>query len=133
MKSARTKFALCAAAALAIIAIPGCPSADSRTSNQGGGTILSAGTKVAGNQIATLTPDEIQILYDLAASRTPKLDGYDLTDEQAAAAAEFLKLNEVNSPADIDRLVKQYEADPSSIEFPAALLALAGSGGFAVD
>jgi hypothetical protein len=70
---------------------------DARTSNQGGGSLLTAGNKLLDHQIGELTADEWQIVGDnlpvLAAEYGVNLQGYEipmLTDEQAAAIVAFL-------------------------------------------
>ena len=99
---------------LLLILAAGCPSADSRTSNQGGGDILTA---TEGN-IGDLTADEIQILGDVAAS----LGGTEipqLTDEQAKQAVDFLDANNIQT---LDEL--QAAIDSGELEIPEELLAL---------
>jgi hypothetical protein len=70
---------------------------DPRTANQGGGTLLSASTKLLNQKIGDLTADEWQIIADnipaLAAQFNIDLHGIqipDLTDEQAQAIVDFL-------------------------------------------
>ena len=55
----RASFALLLALGLSVAT--GC-SVDPRTSNQGGGSLLSAGTKLMNHQIGSLTADEWQAL-----------------------------------------------------------------------
>lgn len=111
------------------VLLTGCPAQDPRTSNQGGGSILSAGAKIAGSRISTLTPDEIQILGDTVSARSAQIE-LSITDQQAADAVQFLVDNKVNSIQDIQRLVEQYQNDPNSIEIPESILDLFESGGF---
>jgi hypothetical protein len=119
------------AAGLAALAglMTGCPSMDPRTSNQGGGNILTAGAKIAAGRISTLTPDEVQILGDTVSANSPQVEIW-ITDEQAADAVQFLKDNNVNTIQDIQRLVEQYRRDPDSIEIPQSIVDLFESGGF---
>ncbi|MBN1490984.1 MAG: hypothetical protein JXA69_13790 [Phycisphaerae bacterium] len=112
-------------AVLAIVVVLACqsgcaPAVDPRTSNQGGGNIVTAGSKVAAGSMAALTPDEIQILADnFAPEGTPALN-----DEQAAAMQQFLVANDVNTVDDISRLIGQAQTDLSSIELPEGFLEL---------
>ncbi len=102
---------------------------DPRTSNQGGGNILTAAAKIAAGRISTLTPDEVQILGDTVSANSPQVE-ISITDEQAADAVRFLKDNNVNTIQDIQRLVEQYRRDPDSIEIPQSIIDLFESGGF---
>jgi hypothetical protein len=94
-------FALLAIGSAALLA--GC-SVDERTSNQGGGSLLSAGTKLLNHQIGSLTADEWQIIGDnlpaLAAQFHVDLQGYEipvLSDEQAAAIVDFLDAHNIET------------------------------------
>lgn len=117
-----------AAAAVGFGVLAGCPSADPRTSNQGGGSLLSAGAKIAAEELDRLTPDEIQILADEVAAR--KGSAFQLSDEQASDAASFLSANRVKSVADLERLIAQFRADPDSIDVPESIESLFDEGVF---
>lgn len=106
------------------ILLTGCPVADPRTSNQGGGSILSAGTKIAGGNISGLTPDEIQIIGDAATSVNEQVPT--LSDEQADAISEFLVANNINSVDDVQAVVD----DPGMLVIPEGLEELFSGGAF---
>ncbi|MFH1748112.1 MAG: hypothetical protein ABIG44_13835 [Planctomycetota bacterium] len=86
---------------LALTFATGCPfnSLDSRTNNQGGGSILTAGIKFANNTLSALTADEIQIITDLIIQQA-QLPIDSLTDEQAAAIVIFIHDNNLNTIED---------------------------------
>lgn len=109
---------------LGLAALTGCPSADSRTSNQGGGSLISAGAKVAGSNMTDLTADEIQILGDVIASRSTRFAGVEITDEQADAAVDFLDANNLDSVSEIKALVD----NPGNITIPDSVQALLDAG-----
>lgn len=117
----RTTIVAVAAVIGVLASLSGCaPAVDSRTSNQGGGNVVTAGSKVAAGSMAALTPDEIQILADsFAPEGTPALN-----DEQAAAMQQFLVANDVNTVDDISRLLGQAQTDLSSIQLPEGFLEL---------
>lgn len=100
--------------------LSGCGGGDPRTSNQGGGSLVTAGLKITSNRISALTPDEIQILGDVAQSRNPDMPA--LTDEEAALIQEFLAANRINSLDDITKLIAQLQADPASVFLPDGFL-----------
>lgn len=99
--------------ALLLVTASGCIG-DPRTSNQGGGTLLSAGSKLLAGNIRALTADEWQILGDNAPSLASQF-GIDLgefqvpslTDEQAAAIVDFLNGYEIDT---IDELFTAIES-----------------------
>ena len=129
MQRKTATLALCALGGLSLLS--GCifPT-DPRTSNQGGGNILTATGKIASGQLASLTPDEIQILADTAAQANPQIPDIQLTDEQAQAASDFLKANNVNTVEDIQQLIEQAQQDPNSIVIPDSVLSLINAGAF---
>lgn len=131
MRRMRKLTTLCVFASAGLALLTGCPSTDSRTSNQGGGSVLTAGAKIAGEQMSSLTPDEVQILVDLVSDRVAEFD-IALSDEEAADAVDFLREYNINSVADIQALVEQFENDPDSIVIPDSILALIESQGVAV-
>ena len=81
----------------------GCVGTPDRTSNQGGGNILTAAGKLASGQLSTLTPDEIQVATDFAIQNFG-LEVPSLEDEQAEALVTFLSENDLNSVEDIQAL-----------------------------
>jgi len=105
------------AAALLITAI-GCFNLDPRTSNQGGGSLLTAVGKITSDRIGDLTADEFQILADQAADIVAQyevdlgeLGGLPaLRDDQAAAIVQFLDDNNVRTEEDLERLAQQIDA-----------------------
>jgi hypothetical protein len=113
------------------IGATGCFSTDPRTSNQGGGNLLTAGAKVAGERVYSLTPDEIQILADEVSARSSNFN-LSVTDEQAADAAQFLKTHGVRSLAELEAIINQYRQDPGSIDIPDSVLDLFDAGAFRV-
>lgn len=118
------RSALFGLAGLSLLSIAGCPGADSRTSNQGGGSIVSAAAKVASGQMTTLTADEVQILGDQIAARSTRFAGIEVSDEQADAAVDFLDANDLNTVSEIKALVD----NPGSIQIPESVQALLDSG-----
>ncbi len=129
------RFVVLGGLGLALIGMtPGCVfSTDPRTSNQGGGNILTATGKIASGQLASLTPDEIQILADTALQANPELGQVELTDDQAQAASDFLKANHVNTIEDIQALIEQAQQDPNSVVIPESVLTLIDSGALAAN
>lgn len=110
------------------VCLTGCPTTDTRTSNQGGGSLITAGAKVLGGEISNLTPDELQIAADTAAdvSDDPRLSGFALDDDDAAAIVEFLEVNGINTVEDIQRLAD----NPDALEVPESLQTLIDGGAF---
>lgn len=126
MSRARTLAALLGLAGL--MSLGGCPSTDPRLSNQGGGSIVSAGSKVASGKISSLTPDEVQILTDAAEQADPGALSTQVDDAQAQAAVDFLKANNLNTVEQIQAFVAQAEANPASVVIPPSVLSLIASG-----
>lgn len=88
--------------------------ADPRTSNQGGGSLLTAGTKLLGQRIGDLTADEWQIIGDnlpaLVTQFNIDLQGYSipvLDDDAAAAIVDFLNDHNIVT---VDELVAAYDS-----------------------
>jgi hypothetical protein len=86
-----------------LVSLGGCPLVQTRTSNQGGGNLITAGLKIANDNLGGLTPDEIQVLTDLAISQA-SLPIPALTDAQAAAITQFMDDNNLNTIADVQDL-----------------------------
>ncbi|MCG8404772.1 MAG: hypothetical protein MI923_06195 [Phycisphaerales bacterium] len=85
-----------------------------------GDNILSAGAKVAGGQISSLTAGEIQILSqtvnDILASENPGFEPVELTETQAQALTDFFSANELNTFEDFETLSQTAQSDPDSIQ-----------------
>ena len=64
-----------------LISVTGCPFGNSRTTNQGGGTVVTAAGKVVGGQMTSLTPDEIQIVSDTISDLSPEVSLFIGDDE----------------------------------------------------
>jgi hypothetical protein len=115
--------AAAAALGLCLSTLTGCPFIDARTSNQGGGNLLSAVDKVVGGRLASLTPDEVQILGDTASNLNDQVKVF-LSDGEAADAVLFLVENELNSFEDIARFADEASQDPDSVQVPESLIKL---------
>lgn len=87
------------------------PVVPERTSNQGGGTILTATGKVFEGQMTQLTPDEVQMVVDQINDLSPQVD-LTLDDDQAQAIVDFLAQNGINSFDDFQNL------DPATVQPP---------------
>jgi len=122
MSSRTSLFVLLLAAAAP--GLVGCPAVDSRLTNQGGGTLVSAGLKVAQGRMTELTPDEVQLLTDAAFQTQPGFEDFELSDEEAEAAVDFLVLNDLDNVGDIEALVDQAETDPTSVQIPDTIVTL---------
>lgn len=104
---------------------------DARTSNQGGGSLLTAATKLLAHRIGDLTADEWQIVGDSAQVLVDQynidLQGYaipTLTDEAAAAIVDFL---DVNNIVTVEELVAAYESGAITLDdVPDELVGLIG-------
>ena len=82
-----------------------------------GESVVSAGAKVAGGQITTLTVNEIKILnqtiLDVLMSQNPGFEGKPLTDVQAHALLAFFIANDFNTLEDLEKL---HGIDPSTLK-----------------
>jgi hypothetical protein len=111
------KLAVAGLAAL-VLALTGCMSTpDSRTTNQGGSTVIQAVSKVAGDNLGAMNPDDVQVLTDLAI----QLSGAPfpaVTDEQAAAVTSFMAANGITDRASIEALIELAKADPTAVVIP---------------
>lgn len=123
----RSVCVLGALGALVVLNLAGCPLADSRLSNQGGGTVFTALAKVTGEKLAQLNPDELQILADTVSDLSDQVE-INLTDEQAAAAIDFLAANNLNSFPEVEAFIAEAEQNPGSVVIPDSLQALIDSG-----
>ncbi len=124
------------AAGCDVLAVFGPP----RTTDGGGGSVLSAGSKVALGQMTNLTQDEVQILSDqvntIISAANPSVPVQELTNAQADGFVDFLKQNTVpgsstaglNSIDDIQAFTQAAIADPSILVVPQSLIdAFAGT------
>lgn len=107
--------------------------APARITDGGGGSILSAGVKVATGEMTMLTQDEMQILNDqigsLLQAADPSLPVQEMTNEQADGVIDFLQQNSVpggstglNSIEEIQAFAEAVQADPSILVVPQTLI-----------
>jgi hypothetical protein len=122
MNARRAVF--CATFVSAACLFAGCIGLEGRTSNQGGGNLLTAGAKVLAGNMSSLTADEIQVLGDEISSRSTRFAGIEISDEQAEAASDFLVANKLNTVAEIQALVN----NPGNIQIPESVQALLDAG-----
>ena len=78
---------------------------------------VSAMMKIGTGKMNTLTGEEVQALTTnaIVAAYAPELQ---LTDEQAAAIAQFLADNHIATLADLQALFLKAQTDPTSVVFP---------------
>lgn len=100
-----------------------------------GDSIISAGAKVVGGQISSLSTGEIKILnqtvIDVLASTNPGFTAEPLTDAQADALSNFFKANNLNTIEDFEALKTTAETNPDSLQGLSELeAAFAGSQNF---
>jgi len=121
--------ALLVLACLALVGSTGC-FGEHRTSNQGGGTLISAGTKIASGSIGSITPDEWQILCDNAQTLAAQYGaqfGFDpstvqfpvLTDEQAQAVVDFLADNGITTITQLEAAIRA-----GTLQIPESLMGM---------
>ena len=94
-----------------------------RTCDQGCSNPVQAAAKIAGNNLGSLNADDVQVLADLA-TQVSGAAIPSVTNEQAAAVISFLQANGINTIADLQALIAQIEADPTSVEIPDDVLAV---------
>ena len=75
----------------------------------------------------SLTPDEIQIVSDAISDLSPDVSLF-IGDDEAAAAVDFLRANNLNSIEDIAAFAEQVANDPSGVVIPESLVQLVESG-----
>lgn len=114
-------------AAAVLISVTGCPFGNSRTTNQGGGNIITAAGKVVGGQMTSLTPDEIQIVSDAISDLSPDVSLF-IGDDEAAVAVDFLRANNLNTIEDIAAFADNAVNDPDSVVIPESLTQFLNSG-----
>lgn len=105
-----------AVAATACFALPGCVGNDQ-------GNLVTGLVKVAGGTMSTLTPTEISLLVDRVGEINPSL-AITVDQAQAAAAADFLEQNHLNTVADIQNLIN----NPGNVVIPDSIISLVKSG-----
>lgn len=118
------RLVFCALLVSASCFLAACIGLNPRTTGQGGGTLITAGAKVLGGTMTTLTPDEIQLLGDQIAARSTRFAGIEITDEQAEAASDFLVANDIDTIAELQALID----NPGGIEIPESVQALIDAG-----
>ena len=90
---------------------------DQRTGNQGGGDLRSAQAKVAGDQLATMTPDEVQVYAD-EVGNVDQNTSVTINDLAAADLVRWWQDNDIFARSDLDEALK----DPAiSVTFPSSL------------
>ena len=134
-----SKLILGLSAGLLAVSLGCAPPVDERTSNQGGGSLLSIAAKVAGDSqcmpIGTFTPDEWQIAADQLPQLLPMIGQQlpaglaipTLEDAQAQAITDFLAAISVTCVSELEALGPAIES--GEIIVPAALIELAESLG----
>ena len=108
--------------AAVILLLAGCMG-DPRTTNQGGGSIITAATKVHDQQLNQLTPDEVQIVADLVSDLLPEVD-IELSDDVADAVTALFVENEVTSFDEARTLADALIHTPQVVHIPPALTTL---------
>jgi hypothetical protein len=135
----RLRTGICVLSLIVLTSVVGCP--DPRTTNQGGGSLLTVASKLASNvqdpPIGQLNPDEWQVLADnipnliqMLSITTP--DGTTiptvvLTDQQAQDIVDFLSTYEINSVSDLATLIEQASTGEVQVDIPQSLIDLAQS------
>jgi len=121
------RIGLCGLTIALMVTIVGCPSLDPRTSNQGGGSLLTVGGKLSADNVGDLNADEWQILVD----NLPSLAGLvgfevpagtdipELSDEQAADLVNLLDQNNINTIAELTAAI-----DDGTLSVPDSLATL---------
>jgi len=139
------RMGICALSLIVLTSVAGCP--DPRTSNQGGGSILTVAAKLTSNvqdpPIGELNPDEWQILADnipylmqLLGITPPEgttIPTIVLTDQQAQDIVDFLDTYEVTNASDLATLIDQVASGELEVEIPTSLIELAESLGAQVS
>jgi hypothetical protein len=94
----------------------------SRTGNQGGSTPLTLLSKLASGDIASLNPDDIQVLTDTVRDITQvQID--EVSDDLAAAVIDTITANGISTIQDLERVGKQAEQNPNSLKIPDSVTA----------
>ncbi len=105
------------AVSCAVVLLCGCGLPLGRTCDQGCSNAVQAGAKLAGNNLGSLNPDDVQVLADLA-TQVAGVSIPTVTNEQAAAVVSFIKANGITTIASLQALIAQAEADPNSVVIP---------------
>ncbi len=103
--------------AYGLIGLAGCGGMGGGCSNP-----LDVLLKVTSGRISDLTAAEILLINDFLIQ-----SGYTttrITEDQAAKLVEFLKLNNINTFDDVNRVATQAQTDPESIQLPPGFLEL---------
>lgn len=104
----------------------GCPQVDACDSGNPI-ALLSAVNKFANCGLADLTACELRALVTTAGKISPDVDIF-ITQEQAQAAIDFIRANDLKCLADIQELIVRAQNDPDSIRIPDSLRQLIESG-----
>lgn len=116
-----------------------------RTTDGGGGNLLTMGLKVVAGQLTTLTQDEMQILSDQIAdvvvATNPGVQLPEMTNEQADAFLEFLSINTVpgsstpglNTIQDLQAFSEAASQNPDIVNVPDSLVEAYGDSIVDVD
>jgi len=125
-----SQMGLVVLSAIVVTSVAGCP--DARTSNQGGGNLLTVATTLLSDPaclpVGELNPDELQVLVDnltllagqIGYSLPPDIAIPSLTDEQAQAIADFLDDNGIVCLAALESLAADVES--GAVEMPDGLV-----------
>jgi hypothetical protein len=109
-----------------VVWIGGCPQAD--VCDAGNPlALLSAVNKFANCGLGELTACELRVLVTTAGQISPDVDIF-ITQEQAQAAIDFIRANNLKCIADIQELIIRAQNDPDSIQIPDSLRQLIESG-----
>lgn len=102
--------------------------ASSNNANLGGGSLITAGAKVALGTMSSLTPRELELLIDAANQSNAYGVNIQMDDTQAIAAVEFLQANNLDTIAEIENAISQAESKPDSVVIPDGVAALISAG-----
>lgn len=100
------------------VTLTGCFAAPwDRTGNQGGSNLVSMSMKLLGGALGAFNPDDLQVLTDLI------IDSADvpvdpLSDELAQLAIDALRVNNIETIADLQAAADRIMTDPDSFVYP---------------
>ncbi|MBL8880991.1 MAG: hypothetical protein JNG88_17895 [Phycisphaerales bacterium] len=110
---------------LMILSLGGCPQGDSCDSANPV-VLIQAATKFANCGMQDLTTCELRVLAATVSELSPDVD-ITINEEQAQAAIDFLKANDVNCLTDLQQLIITAESNPAAIQIPDSLQQLIDS------
>lgn len=122
--------------ALTLPLLTGCPQvAVDEFSNQGGGNLVTATSKIVGGRLGELTPDEVQILGDRVTQVAPLVEAEvieagEISDDEAEAAVDFLVVNDINTVSDLRDTIELAGENPEAVVIPQSLANLVIAGAF---